>query len=56
MEIYDKYEIVIGLEVHVQLNTKTKIFAGDEADFGAAPNTHISPITLGLPGVLQKLN
>ncbi|HQV77309.1 MAG TPA: Asp-tRNA(Asn)/Glu-tRNA(Gln) amidotransferase subunit GatB [Chitinophagales bacterium] len=56
MEIYDKYEIVIGLEVHVQLNTKTKIFAGDEADFGAAPNTHISPITLGLPGVLPKLN
>lgn len=52
----DKYEIVIGLEVHTQLNTKTKIFASDEADFGAAPNTHISPITLGLPGVLPKLN
>lgn len=52
----DKYEIVIGLEVHAQLNTKTKIFASDEATFGAAPNTHISPITLGLPGVLPKLN
>ncbi len=52
----DKYEIVIGLEVHVQLNTKTKIFASDEADFGAAPNTHTSPITLGMPGVLPMLN
>ncbi|MFN8296879.1 MAG: Asp-tRNA(Asn)/Glu-tRNA(Gln) amidotransferase subunit GatB [Chitinophagales bacterium] len=56
MPASDKYEIVIGLEVHTQLNTKTKIFASDEADFGAAPNTHISPITLGLPGVLPKLN
>lgn len=56
MSAYEKYEIVIGLEVHVQLNTKTKIFASDEADYGAAPNTHISPITLGLPGVLPKLN
>lgn len=56
MSIYDKYEIVIGLEVHTQLNTKTKIFAADETDFGAEPNSHISPITLGLPGVLPKLN
>ncbi|MCB0507885.1 MAG: Asp-tRNA(Asn)/Glu-tRNA(Gln) amidotransferase subunit GatB [Chitinophagales bacterium] len=56
MAVEEKYEIVVGLEVHVQLNTKTKIFAADEADFGAAPNTHISPITLGLPGVLPRLN
>ncbi len=52
----DKYEIVIGLEVHTQLNTKTKIFAADETNFGAEPNTHISEITLGLPGVLPKFN
>ncbi len=53
---FDKYEIVIGLEVHAQLNTKTKIFASDEASFDTLPNTHISPITLGMPGVLPKLN
>ena len=52
----DKYEIVIGLEVHAQLNTKTKIFAADETTFGAAPNTQISPITVGLPGTLPRLN
>jgi aspartyl-tRNA(Asn)/glutamyl-tRNA(Gln) amidotransferase subunit B len=56
MTVYDKYEWVIGLEVHAQLNTRTKIFAADEASFGAAPNAHISPITLGLPGVLPRLN
>lgn len=53
---YDKYEVVIGLEVHAQLNTQTKIFAADEASYGAAPNTHISAITLGLPGILPKFN
>lgn len=52
----EKYEMVIGLEVHAQLNTKTKIFASDETIFGAEPNTQISPITLGLPGVLPKFN
>jgi aspartyl-tRNA(Asn)/glutamyl-tRNA(Gln) amidotransferase subunit B len=56
MNSSDKYEIVVGLEVHIQLNTHTKIFAADETSFGAAPNTHISAITLGLPGVLPKLN
>ncbi len=54
--VYDKYEIVIGLEVHAQLNTQTKIFASDETTFGAEPNTHISPVTLGLPGTLPKFN
>lgn len=44
MTVYDKYEWVIGLEVHAQLNTRTKIFAADEASFGAAPNAHISPM------------
>jgi aspartyl-tRNA(Asn)/glutamyl-tRNA(Gln) amidotransferase subunit B len=52
----DKYEIVIGLEVHAQLLTKSKLFCGDAASFGAAPNTHISPITLAHPGTLPKMN
>lgn len=51
-----KYEAVIGLEVHVQLHTQSKLFAGDSASFGAEPNTHISPITLGHPGTLPKIN
>lgn len=55
-EIRDKYEVVIGLEVHAQLQTESKIFAADAASFGASPNTHISPITLGHPGTLPKLN
>ena len=55
-EIRDKYEIVIGLEVHAQLQTESKIFAADAASFGGLPNTHISPITLGHPGTLPKLN
>jgi aspartyl-tRNA(Asn)/glutamyl-tRNA(Gln) amidotransferase subunit B len=55
-ETRDKYEIVIGLEVHAQLQTESKIFAADAASFGGLPNTHISPITLGHPGTLPKLN
>src|SRR5437868_13788738 len=51
-----KYEIVIGLEVHAQLLTKSKLFCGDSAAFGAAPNTHISAITLAHPGTLPKMN
>ena len=53
---YDKYETVIGLEVHAQLRTKSKLFCGDSASFGAEPNTHISEITLAYPGTLPKLN
>lgn len=53
---YDKYEAVIGLEVHAQLLTKSKLFSGDSAAFGAEPNVNISPITLGYPGTLPKLN
>ena len=53
---YNKYEIVIGLEVHAQLLTQTKLFCGDSAAFGAEPNTHVSPITLGHPGTLPVLN
>lgn len=56
MENNTKYEIVIGLEVHAQLQTKSKIFTADSAAFGGQPNTHISPITLGHPGTLPKLN
>lgn len=53
---YDAYEIVIGLEVHAQLLTNSKLFCGDSAAFGGDPNTHISPITLAHPGTLPKLN
>ena len=51
-----KYESVIGLEVHAELKTKTKIFCGCSTSFGAAPNTHVCPVCLGLPGVLPVLN
>ncbi|MFT3932672.1 MAG: Asp-tRNA(Asn)/Glu-tRNA(Gln) amidotransferase subunit GatB [Chitinophagaceae bacterium] len=53
---YDKYETVIGLEVHAQLLTRSKLFCGDSAAFGAEPNTHISEITLAYPGTLPMLN
>jgi aspartyl-tRNA(Asn)/glutamyl-tRNA(Gln) amidotransferase subunit B len=53
---YDAYEIVVGLEVHAQLLTQTKLFCGDSAGFGGEPNTHVSPVTLGHPGSLPKLN
>ena len=52
----DKYEVVIGLEVHAQLLTKTKAYSSDINAYGAAPNTHTSPITLGHPGTLPVMN
>jgi aspartyl-tRNA(Asn)/glutamyl-tRNA(Gln) amidotransferase subunit B len=55
-EILSKYEPVIGLEVHVQLLTATKAFCGCANHFGAAPNTNICPVCLGLPGSLPVLN
>ncbi|MBO5947558.1 Asp-tRNA(Asn)/Glu-tRNA(Gln) amidotransferase subunit GatB [bacterium] len=55
-ELRQKYEVVIGLEVHAQLKTKSKIFAPDGTQFGQEPNTQTSVITLGMPGVLPVLN
>src|SRR6266699_2875398 len=55
-EILAKYEPVIGLEVHVQLLTKTKIFCGCSTRFGDPPNSNVCPVCLGLPGTLPVLN
>ena len=50
------YEVVIGLEVHAELSTKTKIFCSCPTSFGAAPNTHTCPICMAMPGTLPVLN
>src|SRR5215469_6757352 len=55
-EVIAKYEAVIGLEVHVQLSTRTKIFCGCPTSFGAQPNTNVCPVCLGLPGALPVLS
>ncbi len=52
----DKYEMVVGLEVHVQLKTRSKAFCGCSTDFGAAPNSNTCPVCLALPGALPVLN
>lgn len=56
MSVYDKYKAVIGLECHIQLLTKTKMYSSDVAEYGAMPNTNVSVITLGHPGTLPKVN
>lgn len=53
---YERYETIIGLEVHAQLRTRTKAFASEESEYGGLPNTQISPVTLALPGTLPVLN
>ena len=50
------FEPVIGLEIHAQLNTKSKLFCRASTDFGGAPNEHVTPVSLGLPGALPVLN
>jgi len=52
----NEYEAVIGLEVHVELNTKTKIFCSCKTDFGAEPNSQCCPVCMGMPGTLPVLN
>lgn len=56
MSIYDKYEAVIGLEIHAQLSTKSKAYTSDSTEFGNLPNTNVSPISLGHPGTLPRIN
>src|SRR5258707_10092871 len=55
-EMIARYEPVIGLEVHVQLATATKIFCGCPTGFGAPPNTNVCPVCLGMPGALPVLS
>lgn len=56
MSAYDKYELVVGLEVHAQLSTHSKAYSSDPAEFGALPNTNISVVSLGHPGTLPRVN
>lgn len=55
-DIYSKYEVVVGLEVHAQLSTHSKMYCGDSAEFGGSPNTHVSVLSLGHPGTLPVVN
>ena len=55
-DVIARYEPVIGLETHVELDTRTKMFCGCATEFGADPNTHVCPVCLGLPGALPVVN
>jgi aspartyl-tRNA(Asn)/glutamyl-tRNA(Gln) amidotransferase subunit B len=54
--IRDKYQMVVGLEVHAQLNTKSKAYCSDLNEFGSTPNSNVGPVSLGMPGTLPMLN
>ena len=54
--VYDKYELVVGLEVHMQLMTKSKAYSSDANLYGSLPNTNVNPISLGHPGTLPRVN
>jgi aspartyl-tRNA(Asn)/glutamyl-tRNA(Gln) amidotransferase subunit B len=56
MSVYDKYEAVIGLECHIQLLTKTKMYSSDVAEYGGIPNSYVNAVTLGHPGTLPVVN
>jgi len=55
-EILDKYQLVVGLEVHAQLRTESKAYSGDVNKYGSLPNSNTAPLTLGHPGTLPRLN
>lgn len=55
-EATKRYDPVLGLEVHVELGTRTKMFCPAEVEFGGAPNTQVTPVSLGLPGALPVIN
>lgn len=55
-DVLDRYDVVVGLEVHAQLATKTKAYSSDPNEYGAVPNTNVSPISLGHPGTLPRSN
>lgn len=55
-EVLEKYDPVMGLEVHVELSTKSKMFSASSTDFGSAPNSNVDPVSLGLPGALPVVN
>lgn len=53
---YSKYELIVGLEVHAQLSTASKMYCSDSTEYGTSPNTQVSPLSLGHPGTLPKVN